>query len=408
MTEEITESTPMNGKSFLGYDYKALLLIGGCAGAWFVGYLVNGIAPIFMQTLGSTLAISESAAGYLISIEFAGAGLATLFVGAQVDRLSKRSVALAGCLLAVAANVGSMFIDHYGSLLAIRLLAGIGTGSAVVGGAAAVARYREPERMYGVVNVLLAISFSASVVIVSNVLGVFGKPGVFGFVAVAYAAMIPLIFLLPTDINLSGEKQERHKLPVVGLGVTFVAGYVIAMIGQNAGWVFAVAIGESSGFNLEQIGKIIGISAISGVAGAMLSASIGTRFGRAIPAAAGVSALGLTWGTMCLVPSSTMFPVLIIVNSISFYFCVSFLVGVAAKLDEWGRWASVTAGSTLFGSIIGPAVGGILVQYGGINVLGWSILCSTGISLTLILFVVILLAGKEARQANTATTPDPR
>ena len=103
-----------------------------------------------------------------------------------------------------------------------------------------------------------------------------------------------------------------------------------------------------------------------------------------------------------------MFPVLIIVNSISFYFCVSFLVGVAAKLDEWGRWASVTAGSTLFGSIIGPAVGGILVQYGGINVLGWSILCSTGISLTLILFVVILLAGKEARQANTVTTSDPR
>ena len=407
MTEEITEATPVNGKSFLGYDNRALLLIGGCAGAWFVGYLVNGLAPIFMQTLVSTLAISESAAGYLISIEFVGAGLASILVGAQVDRLSKRSVALTGCLLAVTANVASMFIDHYGILLAIRLLAGIGTGSAVVGGAAAVAKYREPERMYGVVNVLLAISFSASVVIVSNVLGVFGKQGVFGFVAIAYAAMTPLIFLLPTDINLSEEKQERHKLPAVGLGVTFVLGYVIAMIGQNAGWVFAVVIGESSGFNVEQIGKIIGISAISGVVGAMLSASIGTRFGRAIPATVGVSTLGLTWSTMCLVPSSTMFPVLIIVNSISFYFCVSFLVGVAANLDEWGRWASVTAGSTLFGSIMGPAVGGILVQYGGINLLGWSILCSTAISITLILFVVILLASKEARKANTVATPDP-
>jgi MFS family permease len=400
---QVVESLQMNNetetliadKTFLTFDYKSLLLIGGCLGAWFVGYLVNSLAPIFMQAYGSSFAISQSYASYLLSIEFLGAGLATIFLGAGADKLSKRSVALTGCLLAIAANILSVYVDHYWALLAIRLLAGIGTGSAVVGGAAAVAKAVEPGRIYGVVNLLLAVTVSITVIAIGYALEAYGKVGLFGVVAAVYAACIPLIYLLPTDAYVSKEKKEKHKLPVFGLGLTFVFGYVIAMIGQVAGWVFAVKIGEHSGLNSEHIGKIIGVAILCGAAGALIAAAIGSRFGRALPATAGISVLGFSWVVMCLAPSSTLYPILVTANVISFYFCVSFMVGVSASLDQWGRWASITAGATMFGSIFGPAIGGLLVQYGGIKLLGGSILFSTIFSLSLILFVIGVLARKE-------------
>ncbi len=385
----------MRSTGRLGYNRPEWYLIWGCFAAWIVGFLVNGIAPILTEAFIADLGLPESKAAYLISIEFAGVGLISLVFGPVIHRLPKRHIAISGCAIAITSNIFSILTGQYEYLMLLRLLAGVGTGLAIVSGAAAVSKYREPEKMFGVINVLVAMMMSIAIISAGYSLKAYGAQGIFGLMTIIYVLILPLLFLLPVDIHTSGDDKSKQALPSIGLGCLFVLGFVFALIWQNACWVFGVSVGEASGLVLESIGIIIGITALFGLIGAMVSAWIGVRFGRIVPLTIGFLAMGGSWWFMCIFPNPVVFIVGMTVNNIAFFFNISFPLGMAASLDQWGRWASIAVGLQLLGSILGPVFGGILIERGGISLLGWITLFGVFFALLLLLIVAQRMAKLE-------------
>ena len=109
--------------------------------------------------------------------------------------------------------------------------------------------------------------------------------------------------------------------------------------------------------------------------------------------------MGGSWLLMCLFHTPAIFIAGMIVNGISFLFNISFLVGMSAALDKWGRWASFAAGFQLLGTILGPALGGWLVDLGGITVLGWISFIGIEVAIVPLLFVVNHLEANDREQA---------
>ena len=382
----------MKSTGWLGYNRPEWYLIWGCFAAWVVGYLANGTAPMIVEALIADLGLPETRAAYLVSVEFAGVGLISLVFGPVIHRLSKRHFALLGCAIAIVTNICSILTSDYEYLMLLRLLAGAGTGLAIVSGAAAVSKYREPEKMFGIVNVLVAIVVSIAIISAGYSLKAFGVQGIFGLMTVFYVLILPLLFLLPVDIHTNVDTQSRQALPLFGLGCLFLFGFIFAMLWQNACWVFGVTVGETSGLTIESVGIVIGIAAFLGIVGAMVSAWIGVRFGRVFPLTVGFLAMGGSWWLMCILPNPVVFIVCMTVNNIAYYFNISFTLGMAASLDQWGRWASIAAGLALLSSILGPVFGGLLIERGGINLLGWTTLSGVFFALLVLLNVAQRMA----------------
>lgn len=389
----------MNNSAWLGYNRAEWRTIFGCLGAWVVGYIIYATTPILLEGFVGELQFSMSSAGSLISTEFAGIGIISIFLGTVIHRISKRALALCGCLLALSANVLCVISITHDYLFLVRLLAGVGTGMAIVGGAAAISKYNDPERKFGTVNFLVALVMSTALVAAGYSFKNFGSAGIFGLMALFNLVMLPLLFLLPVDIHRASENRSKDALPFLGLGALFILGFVTALTFKNAGWIFGATIGTASGLTIEQVGSVIGVSTLLGISGALLSTWVGTRFGRVLPIILGLSAMGGSWLIMCLFQTPAVFIGGMIVNGISFLFNVSFLVGMSATLDKWGRWASIAAGFQLLGSILGPVIGGWLVDTGGIALLGWVSFLGTVAALIPLLIVAQRLGTNNLKPA---------
>ena len=76
-------------------------------------------------------------------------------------------------------------------------------------------------------------------------------------------------------------------------------------------------------------------------AGATLAAWLDLRFGRIVPVIAGILFNGATWLLICAVPHPVVYTVSVLLNNISYFFTLPYLLGTAAALDREGRWASI-------------------------------------------------------------------
>ena len=371
----------------LDYDRGEWRSISGGYGTWVIGYLIFGTSPLLLEAYVSKLGMPESSAGILIASDFTGIGVSSVLCGYIIHRLSNQWLAFLGFAIALACNVVSIFYITHDSLIAIRFLAGVGTGMVMVAGAATISKHRQPEKMFGLVNFFTAITISIAIATGGYSLRLFGGPGVFITLTVFIALMLPFLPLLPHDVHPRSEDTERSGLPNIGLGYLFILGFVGALVCQNAGWIFVIRIGIESGYSIVQSGSILGVATTIGVTGAAIAAWLGVRYGRTVPTTLGIIALGAPWLFMCLTPGPSVYVIALVVQSIAYLFSVSFLIGTAAAMDNWGRWASVASGFQLVGSIVGPAIGGMLIERGGLELLGLTVFAGTLVALGPLLYV---------------------
>src|SRR5690606_16698056 len=92
-----------------------------------------------------------------MSAEFGFTMLASLLVAPFMGHAPRRTLALVGTLLAIAANLVSANVDDIAMLAAVRCIAGIGAGLALACGNAAVSSARHPDRIAGHMNILSVV-----------------------------------------------------------------------------------------------------------------------------------------------------------------------------------------------------------------------------------------------------------
>ena len=131
------------------------------------GWLLTKLVGEWISSYG----MNEGAAGLVATAEMAALAL-TSIIGARIlTNVTYLRIISCGILLVCIGNFVSINTESYRSLIAIRIVCGVGAGMLMMASSAAVAGFADSDRAYGqinVVNVVTAIAAYAAAPIVAK------------------------------------------------------------------------------------------------------------------------------------------------------------------------------------------------------------------------------------------------
>jgi MFS transporter, AAHS family, 3-hydroxyphenylpropionic acid transporter len=318
--------------------------------------------------------------GWVFSINNIGMVLGAALGGWLADRVGRKPVFLGAVAMFGVFTLGVVFTRDYPSLLTVRVLAGLGFGAALPNMMAFATELSDPARR-SATAALIFCGFplgGGTVALLTQVLpSNLDWRALFVVGGLLPALLVPILYrFLPETLTpeLRGVQKARapvfkalfgegRAVPSLLLWLTFLPTLLILYLILNwlptlvvaKGLDKAIAPQASLAFNL------------GSVAGALLLGRLVDRFGPRWPMALSYAAL---IGTLMMLGSSTELAMIITLSGIAGFFLLGAnyaLYGVApayypTAMRGTGSGASVAVGRV--GSILGPAVAGVLLAGG--------------------------------------------
>ncbi|WP_175650556.1 MFS transporter [Pseudomonas sp. Marseille-P9899] len=367
------------------------LVFSAAGSAYGVGLLGLWALPFLISAIIHDLQLNEAQAGLLMSAEFGFTMLASLLVAPFMGRAPRRTLALAGTLLAIAANLVSANIDNLYALAAVRCIAGIGAGLALACGNAAVASAKHPDRIAGHMNVLSVLLMIVVMLGYAKVMALYGLPGLYYAMAATMAVMLlaipamqqqaPVAAPLLNPVTGKGAGNVLLSLPAVCMMLAMF----VFQARDTMGWAFVERIGTMVGYSGDELGVLLSVQSVVGLIGPLLAAMIGKRFGMSTPV---ILAVLLTGGTSLAYVlgehSKTMYTAGVMTICITYFYALSYLTGLAAELDREGRVVAAAGSFLSLGLAVGPAISGGLISLGGFTLAAWGIAVTVVLTLALV------------------------
>ena len=334
-------------------------LIGILAGAS-IGFAAQGSLPILIGAVIDGLGVNEAAAGLLASLEIGTVALASLLLAPRIHRIPRRKLALLGARIACVGQGLAVFAQSFETLLAARIVAGLGEGTAFAAANAALAGSVNPERLSALLALVGGAGAGVLLAVLPHIVEPWGYAGGFAALLVVNAVSLPLLRFLPEAPDASAQPRAGHPAHRV-LGVATLLAFFVLALGESAMWAFTERIGLGVGLSRGSVGTVLAVTMVFGLVGAALAGWLGTRRGRALPLALGLTGLGVATVFLGSAQVWTVYAAMLLLWTFTFLFVMPYLMGTAAALDKEGRWAAATIGFWSVGSALGPASAGTLI-----------------------------------------------
>ena len=360
------------------------LVFSAAGSAYGVGLLGLWALPFLISAIIHDLQLNEAQAGLLMSAEFGFTMLASLLVAPFMGRAPRRTLALLGTVLAIAANLVSANVDSLYGLAAVRCVAGIGAGLALACGNAAVSSAKHPDRIAGHMNVLSVVLMIVVMLGYAKVMALYGLSGLYYAMAATMAVMLlaipamaqraPVADAAPVSLG-SGKGGGNILLSLPA--ICMMLAMFVFQARDTMGWAF-----------VERIGPLI-------------AAMVGKRFGMSTPVILAILLTGATSLSYVLGEhSKTLYTAGVMTICVTYFYALSYLTGLAAALDREGRVVAAASSFLSLGLAVGPAISGGLISLGGFTLAAWGI--GVTVVLTLLLVSVPLAS---IRREPAALTP---
>src|SRR3990170_3959402 len=125
MDQQVTPSAEKSGLSIPRWEFIALAAALMALNALAIDIMLPGL-----QQIGASLGVeNENHRQYVITAYIAGFGIAQLVFGPLSDRFGRRPPLLFGLAVYVAAALGAAFAPSFETLLALRVVQGMGAAS---------------------------------------------------------------------------------------------------------------------------------------------------------------------------------------------------------------------------------------------------------------------------------------
>ena len=335
-----------------------------------IGPEVFIVQPGFVQGLVQNLGFDDQSAGYAASIEVWGITATTLVMTFFSHRFNWRKV-IAGSLLVVAlANAACIVVHSKEAFVALRFVAGAGAGSLISLSFTTVGLTDHPDRNFGYLIMWVLLYGAVVLYLMPTAYAWAGMTGALIFFAAFPLVALPLVKSFPT----SGEAATTIEADAVNLSASLKSLALLAMfayfVAQGVAWAYLFLIGTAGGLTEQQVATGLTLSQVAGVAGALLPALIGHRFGRWRPLT-----LGIIGGALCLLflighQQSVAFAFWVCVYNFFWNMTHPYLLGSMASFDRRGRVVVLAVAAQMLGLAVGPAVGATVIapgQYASIN-----------------------------------------
>ncbi|MFJ4159824.1 MFS transporter [Microbacterium testaceum] len=366
------------------------------------GYLGVNLSPYMIAAVQTGVGADVLTASWIVTATLLLTALVGLAVAPACAGPRRRLVARVGLILAIVGFGAAALVPAL--VVTGLLLGGVGAGGAVAAAGAALAAFRNPDRVAGLNGLanrgLITVILAVVPLIGLAPIDVFGSMAVFSVLALLTVSWMPTAPAATVHAAAAIGEAVPIEVPPTGTlrtaappsrAVT-VAGFVLLVVfalwaaSEDSLWAMAGVMGaDNAGLTPEGLSLALSGATAGGLLGTIALVAVGDRLGRGIP----LIVLLVAGGILKIVEGSVTDPTLFVVVFIAWntIYAVAFMyfVATAAALDADGRWSGPLLATYLVGSALTPVIGASLV-----GLLGYQ-----GFALTLALasFVLAVPAG---------------
>ncbi len=342
------------------------------------GYLGVNLSPYMITAAQTGLGIDVLAASWLVTATLlltavTGLVIAPLCAGAHRRTVARAGLALAALGFATAALVPSVIVPGL-------LAGGIGAGGAVAASGAALAAFRNPDRVAGfnglanrgVITVVLAVIPLIGLAPID----VFGALALFSVIGLVVSSWLPAAPVLdpqagaavaeamPIEIPPTGAVRvspaRSRNVTLAGFGLLVV--FALWAASEDSLWAMAGIMGaEQAALTPEGLGIALSGATAGGLVGSLLLMIVGDRLGRAVPLVTLLIAGGILKIVEGFTTDATSFIVVFVAWNTVYALAFMYFVSTSAALDADGRWSGPLLAVYLVGSALTPVIGAALV-----------------------------------------------
>ena len=341
------------------------------------GYLGVNLSPYMITSVQAALSIDVLTASWIVTASLFLTALAGLVIAPLCAGAHRRTVARAGLIVA---TIGFGSAALLPAVMVPGLLAGgIGAGGAIAAAGAAMAAFRNPERVAGVSGLvkgaLVTIVIAVIPLIGLTPIAVFGALALFSLAGLLFSAWLPaapvrdphagaaVAEAMPIDVPPTGAVRvgpgPSRAVTLAGFGLLIV--FTLWAVSEDSLWAMAGVMGaDQVGLTPEGLGIALSGATAGALVAAVLLMIVGDKLGRAVP----LVTLLLMGGVLKIVEGFTTDPTAFIVVFIAWntIYAVAFMYffATSAALDSGGRWSAPLLSVYLVGSALTPVIGAAL------------------------------------------------
>ncbi|MEI2718043.1 MAG: MFS transporter [Candidatus Nanopelagicales bacterium] len=350
-----------------------------------VGYLAGDLLPEVVNALQADLGMSDSMAGSLTTALLLATALTGLVFARRAGRPGRARFALAGALVSGAGFASAAFAPTTGVLIAGFVVAGVGSGVVLASATAAISTAPDPERASGLAILVNTFVGAMLLTVLPRITGT-QATATFLFLALICLLVLPLFRWLPDAATPESESRaEDAPLPTPALGIVIFLGALILDLTDNGLWAFVgTIVMDNVGLSSADLGTILAVATIAGLAGAALPIIVGDRWGLFLPIIVMVGIDALAKILVVVVSQPVAYIVCQFLWTGSYAVLFAYLLAVGAALDSLGRWAAIVGSAFAMGDAIGPIVFGFTNDLGGTgSLIGLVVISSIAVALLL-------------------------
>lgn len=345
----------------LNEEHKAIVAACLISAAGAIVYLIS---PVLVGSAMDSLGLSSDQAGLLIASYFAGYTLITISAVVWLSRVNMRTTAWVSSLVFVAGLLSAANQTSLTGSIVTMFIAGTGAGMLYGISITIVGQSDDPDRYFG-----FAL---ASQLLLGSVL-LFAGPAWIGpswgytgiLVATAAFAALTSVAISWTPMAIAEGPVTPGGAPLrvpTSLVLASIVAVLIWFMGYSGIYAFVERIGVDSGLNGQQIGLVLSLTIITGMAGALGAASLGDRYGKIKPHIAGAAGAVITILLLNSQTNLASYALAIIFLTLSLNFWLAYMLGAVAAIDTSGRFAVLTTAALGVGATMGPAIAGGLIS----------------------------------------------
>ena len=355
-----------------------------------MGASILTLLPLWVGGLSDQQLFTQQQIGWLAAADVIGIFLSSASALFWVRRIPWRRATLSGLALFLLGNLLSLNATDFASLMGIRILAGLGCGTAYAIALASLGDHRRPELAFGLM-VTAQVAFGT--------IGFFAAPrlmelwqvnGFFYYLNGWLLVALLLCAIAFPESRKATSSASNHGLMKLlnGDSLLVFATTVVYYCGVSAVWAYLERIGVNMGLDSAEVGDLLGIGfAISGI-GSLATPWASRYFGRSLAISLSIA---LQVGTMAMLMgnSSGNAYLLYATTSIIFQFFWSFTIPLLMdqfnRVDDTGRFIVLCASAFKVGEILGPPLAARLIEQSDYRGVLWLGIASVIIALAMAL-----------------------
>ena len=349
------------------------------------------LMPMIVGGLIDGYGFSEQQAANISSMEGLGLVVASVLAAVWIRRISWVKALFAAFLLYAVLNIVSANLDAFAPLLMTRFLTGLAGGSLFSVTIAALGDNLEPDRAFGIAQVVQGAMMLAGFSAAPYLLQAWNVSAIYYMLAAASVLMMLTLLRFPAR-GVNRVATEENSRPQAGNNLLIwlgLAASILFFVNVFGFWAFVERIGQAARLPASTIGLALGISQIMAIVGALAAALASDRYGRYLPLlvvligqSLALFALMGKFGAAGYFLSAGAFQALFIV-------AVSYQMGAIAKLDVKGRYLVMMTAAQGLGAAFGPAIAAMLIREGNdYRGIMWMALLFCLVSTLIFLFIV--------------------